>query len=153
MISRKVNLFLNRFVRLVEENHQTITEYFMNDLLKNNDVNAYRNIDRYVIYESSNSIYRNLSIWISQSYTRESIKEKYTALGNDRFSRGIPFHQVQKAMVLQKRHLWLYVMDNMDDDKLDYMEALELNNRVALYFDRAIFFMLKGYHDQMNKII
>ena len=151
MIHRKINLFLNKFVRLVEENHQTITEYFMNDLLKNNDTNAYRSMDKYIIYESSNMIYRNLSHWISQTYSKESIKERYIALGKDRSSRAIPFPQVQKAMVLQKRHLWLFVMENMDDDIIDLIETHELNNRVALYFDRATFFMLKGYDEKINK--
>jgi hypothetical protein len=31
------------------------------------------------------------------------------------------------------------------------MEALELNNRVTLYFDRAMLAVLKGYMEMMNK--
>lgn len=151
MLPVKKNLFLNKFINLVEENHQAITEQFMNDLLHNNDTPAYRSIDRYVIYESSNGIYRNLSKWTSQNFSKENIESKYVPLGKDRWERGIPFPQVQKAMVLQKRHLWIYVMKEMDNEIFDYMEALELNNRVALYFDRATFFMLKGYDEKINK--
>jgi len=151
MINKKINLFLNKFVQLVEENHQIITEYFMNDLLRNNDTTAYRSVDKNTIYQSSNMIYRNLSIWISKSFTKESIKERYINLGKERFCMAIPFPQVQKAMVLQKRYLWIFVMENMEEELIDYIEAQKLSNRVGLYFDRAIFFMLKGYDEEINK--
>ena len=151
MIVKKKNHFLNRFLLLIEENHQSITDLFMNDLLHNNDTAAYRSMDKFIIYESSNIIYRNLSKWTSQNFSKENIKSKYVALGKDRWKRGIPFPQVQKAMVLQKRHLWLYVMNQIKDEVFDYMEAIDLNNQVALYFDRAVFYMLKGYDEKINK--
>ncbi len=45
----------------------------------------------------------------------------------------------------------MIVMNRMYDDKTDYMEALELNNRVTLYFDRAMLAVLKGYMEMMNR--
>jgi len=144
MLRRKDFLF-NRFVKLIEENHQEITNRFMNDLLKHADTAAYRNIDRDFIYESSDRIYRDLSKWIAREYPKKKIEERYSTIGKDSYISRIPFHQAQKALVLQKRHLWLFVIDMLDDDNTMYMEAIELNNRVALYFDRAIYYMLKGY--------
>ena len=145
------NLLFNRFTRLVETNHQVITERFMNDLLKNSDTVAYKNINSYVIYESSDKIYRDLSTWIARDYPKEKIKEKYVKLGRERYAMNIPFPQVQKAMTLQRRHLWLFIMDKLYDDKTAYMEAIQLNNRVTLYFDRATFFMLHGYQTELKE--
>ncbi len=66
-------------------------------------------------------------------------------MGKERCDAGIPIEQVLKALMLQRRHLWLFVMNRMYDDKTDYMEALELNNRVTLYFDRAMIAIVRGY--------
>ncbi len=147
---RKPNILFNRFVKLIEENHQEITEHFMNDLLKNNDTMAYRKISRDLIYDASDVIYRDLSKWIIKDYPKEKIEDRYRKLGRDRFEQEIPFPQVQKAMVLQKRHLWLFVMDKLYGDLTSYKEAVELNNRVVLFFDRATFFMLNGYNEKIK---
>lgn len=144
-IIRKQNILLNRFVKLIEENHEELTEIFMNDLLKHPETEAYRNSDRDEIYRFSDLMYRDLSLWISREFSKEKIEERYGKMGKERFEAGIPVEQVLKALVLQRRHIWLFVMNRMYDDMTDYMEALELNNRVTLYFDRAMIAMVKGY--------
>ncbi len=145
------NIYFNRFVQLIEKDHQIITDRFITDLIKNPDTPAYHNIDINSIYEYSDKVYRDLSIFISSDYSKEKIEKVYTNIGKDRMNNGIPFSQVQKAITLQKRHLWLYVLDKLYDDNTAYKEAIELNNRVLLFFDRATFYMLKGYEEIFNK--
>jgi hypothetical protein len=150
-IVRAKNLLSNRFVQLIEENHESLTEIFMNDLLKHPETTAYRNADRDEIYNSSKIMYRDLSQWISREFSKQKIEERYLKVGRDRFDMGIPIQQVMKGLILQRRHIWLFVMNRMYDDMTDYMEALELNNRVTLYFDRAMLSALKGYMEMMNR--
>jgi len=145
------NIYFNRFVQLIEKDHQIITDRFINDLIKNPDTQAYHNIDIKSIYEDSDKIYRDLSIFISSDYPKKKIEEVYTNKGKDRLDHGIPFSQVQKAITLQKRHLWLYVLDKLYDDSTAYRDAIELNNRVLLFFDRATFYILKGYEEFFYK--
>jgi len=135
----------NRFVKLIEENYLDITERFMNALLKDPETSAYVPIDQNEIYQFTVRLYKDLSKWIGTSFSKEQIKERYLALGVEMNSLNVPFYQVQKAMVLQKRFLWVFVMDKMYEDSTSYKEAIFLNNRVVLYFDRATFYMLKGY--------
>lgn len=149
-IIRKKNILLNRFVKLIEENHEELTEIFMNDLLKHPETDAYRNSDRDEIYRFSDLVYKDLSVWISREFPKEKIEERYGKMGRERFEAGIPVEQVLKALVLQRRHIWLFVMNKMYDEMTDYMEALELNNRVTLYFDRAMVAMVKGYMKMVN---
>ncbi len=145
------NILSNKFIQLIEENHQELTETFMNDLLKHPETAAYRGADRDKIYESSVTMYKDLSKWISREFSKDKIEERYVKVGKERFDMGIPVQQAMKGLILQRRHIWLYVMNRMYDEKTDYMEALELNNRVTLYFDRAMLFMLKGYMEMLNR--
>ncbi|HDP80572.1 MAG TPA: hypothetical protein ENN21_07005 [Spirochaetes bacterium] len=148
---KKTNILMNRFVELIEGNHQEITERFMNDLLRDPQTIGYRNLDRQMIYESANSIYRDISTWIGKNYPREEIEKRFRKLGRDRFEQGVPFSHVFRALVLLKRHLWVYVLQKVEEDLEVYVQALDLNNRVVLYFDRASFYMLQGYEELFNK--
>ncbi|HQG43346.1 MAG TPA: hypothetical protein PLE64_11605, partial [Spirochaetota bacterium] len=64
---------VNRFVELIEENHQVITEQFMNNLLRNPDTIAFRKLDRQLVYEFADNLYRELSKWIAKDYPKEEI--------------------------------------------------------------------------------
>jgi hypothetical protein len=148
---KKSNILTNQFVELIEENHQEITELFMNDLLKNPDTFSYRKLNRQEVYESANSIYREISKWIVKQYPKEEIEQRFRQLGRVRFEQGIPASQVYRALVLLKRHLWLFVLKKLYYDASIYEQAIDLNNRVVLYFDRACFFMLLGYEEMLNR--
>ncbi|MBN2160477.1 MAG: hypothetical protein JW807_13870 [Spirochaetes bacterium] len=142
---RSKKILSNRFIHLIEEHYEDLTQTFMTDLLKHPETTAYRGADRDEIYRSSVMIYKDLSTWISREFSKQKIEERYVKIGRVRCDMGIPVQQAMKGLILQRRHIWLFVMDKMYDDKTDYMEALELNNRVTLYFDRAMLAMLKGY--------
>ena len=148
---RPANIVENRFVEIIEENHQAITEQYMNDLLKNSETPSYRNLDRQKIYEESDRIYREMSTWIVKQYSKNEISKRYIRLGQDLFDQGVPFSQACKALILQRRHLWLFILDKLYYDASLYKEALDLNNRVVLYFDRAEYYQLQGYETRINK--
>lgn len=123
----------------------------MNNLLHDPDTVAFKKLDRRLIYESADNLYRELSKWIAADYPKENIIRYYRTIGHERFDQGIPVSQACKALILQKRHLWLFVLDKLYDETTAYKEALTLNNRVVLYFDRATFAMLQGYEDKLYR--
>jgi hypothetical protein len=151
MTMKDGNILTNRFVELIEENHQQITEAYMNDLLRNPDTISYRNLDRQLVYESGDRIYRDLSKWIVKQHPKGEVEKHYTKVGRERFEQGIPFPQAYKSLVLQRRHLWVFILDKMHYDVSVYKDAMDLSNRVLVYFDRAAFSMLKGYEDMIYK--
>jgi hypothetical protein len=54
------------------------------------------------------------------------------------------------GLMLMKWHLWLFVQENnFFDSPFMLHQALEFNNRVVLFFDRAIYFTAMGYLDEM----
>lgn len=147
----KSEILTNKFVELIMENHQQITEHFMNNLLSNPETSAYKNLDSQLVYESGNRIYRELSKWITKEYPKEEIAKQFRKIGKEGFKQGIPFSHAYKALVLLRRHLWLFVEREMDSDISDLKQALDLSNRVVLYFDRAAFYMLQGYEETLYK--
>jgi hypothetical protein len=54
--------------------------------------------------------------------------------------------------MLIKRHLWLYVQEQQFfDSTYELYQALELNNKVVLFFDRVIYLVTMGYEDELRK--
>jgi hypothetical protein len=55
------------------------------------------------------------------------------------------------ALILLKRYLWLEVLsEGFVSSNLELYQVLELNNRVVLYFDRAVYFTIAGYQEAME---
>ncbi len=145
------SIISNKFVRLIEENHQEIVEHFMNDLLHNKKTIAYRKLDVNDIYEIGIRVYRELSKWVAKDLPKEEVKEYYKKLGKIRLQEEIPASQFFQALVILKRHLWIFVRRKLDNEFTDYKQAMDVNDRVALFFDRAAYYMLIGYEDEAGK--
>ena len=141
----------NKFVRLIEDHHQEIIEHFMNDVLNNKKTIAYRNFDQQGLYEIGSRVYRELSKWVTKDLPKDEVKEYYTKLGKLRSQEGIPASQFFQALVLLKRHMWLFIRKRLEDEIADYKQAMEINDRVVLFFDRASYYMLTGYDEQREK--
>lgn len=147
------NIIRNKFVKLIEDNHQEIIEHFMNDVLSNNKTVAYRHYDRETLYEIGSRVYRELSKWLTKGISKEEISQYYTQIGRLRMHEGIPTSQVFHALVLLKRHMWLYIRRQLENEISDYKQAMEVSDRVVLFFDRAAYYILAGYEDEQSKKI
>jgi hypothetical protein len=141
----------NRFVRLIEENHQEIIEHFMNDVLHNKKTEGYRKLDAQELYEIGSRVYREMSKWVAKDLPKEEMKEYYKKLGKVRLHEGIPSPQFFQALVLLKRHMWLFIKRQLDNEMTDYKLAMEVSDRVVLFFDRAAYYMLVGYEEELGR--
>jgi hypothetical protein len=145
------SIITNKFVRLIEENHQEIIEHFMNDVLRNKKTVAYRKMDPNELYDIGIRVYKELSRWVERGLPKEEVKEYYTKLGKIRHNEGVPASQFFQALVLLKRHMWLFVKEKLENEMTDYKQALEVSDRVILFFDRAAYYMLTGYEEENSK--
>ena len=145
------SIIANKFVRLIEENHEEIIEHFMNDVFHNKKTVAYRKLDPQELYEIGSRVYRELSKWVAKDLPKEEVKEYYRKLGKIRMAEGIPASQFFQALVLLKRHMWLFVRRQLENEITDYKQAMEVSDRVVLFFDRAAYYMLIGYEEEAAK--
>lgn len=84
--------------------------------------------------------------------TEADIARDYTELGAQRRSEGFLLSEVIQALIVTRQVLWRKVeADGLLDTALDLYAALELNDRVTLFFDRAIFHAARGYEQATPK--
>jgi hypothetical protein len=64
------------------------------------------------------------------------------------YDRGIPLHEALYALVLMKRHIWLYAeFQALFNTGLDMYQAVESINRTVLLFDYATYAVSKKYSE------
>ncbi|MCD6570344.1 MAG: hypothetical protein J7L53_06545 [Deltaproteobacteria bacterium] len=145
MISQKL-------INLIEQHADELTRRLMKDLLTREETKHYRNLPEDRVYERVHDVYSRLDLWLSRDKAKTNIRKHYTELGRQRYREGIPCHEVMMAFMLIKKHLWLYIVENqIIDSSYECQRALELNNRVILFFDRVIFFSAMGYEEERAK--
>jgi hypothetical protein len=138
----------DKLVKLIEKNAKQLSINWLSDVRRHPDTPTYHKFNEEELYNRAFDVYSRLSKWISKETSKEEIHKHYFALGIQRRKEGFALSEVIQAMIITRRHIWLKVMsEGFLDTALDMYKALELNNRVILFFDRAIHFTALGYEN------
>ena len=136
----------DKLVELIEKNAKQLSINWLSDVRKHPNTPTYHEYDEEELYNRVFDVYSRLSKWISRETSKEELYEHYSALGLQRRKEGFALSEVIQALIISRRHIWLKVMsEGFLDTALDMYKALELNNRVILFFDRAIYYTALGY--------
>lgn len=102
-----------------------------------------------VLHERADSVCKRIGYFLGRRLPKKKLARFFTRLGKVRREEGVPLEEEVMALLLLKRHIWLYVLqEGLLTTNLELYQALELNNRVVLYFDRAIYYMTLGYEQE-----
>ena len=143
---RSLKPVCQKLVDLIETHAEELATNLLQDLLKNEKTPTYRTINISEVYERSYNVYRNLGRWISFETNEKEITDHYNQLGTRRRGEGFALSEVIHALILTRRNLWRKIQfEGLLDNIFDMTQAMDLNSRVLLYFDRAIFHTALGY--------
>ena len=145
------HLISNKLVEFVEKNSDVIIKEWLNKI-SNNEISNFtkENID--FVRARAEYILNNLNQWVSYDTPKEEIGRKYADEGKEFFRRGVPLCEVFRSAVLLRRILWLFVVNESGFDSAFQLHQMsELNDRVILFFDRAHYFITRGYMEEMNR--
>jgi hypothetical protein len=148
-----MNLISNKLVEFVETHSDIIVKEWLNRV-KDNEVSTFTidNID--FVRTKAEYILKHLNQWVGYDTTKQEVGKKYAEEGKEYFNMGIPLCEVFKSMGLLRSVLWFFVVNESSFDSAFQLHQMrELNDRVILFFDRAQFYITRGYMEAMNKKI
>ena len=135
-----------KLVDLIERNADELTKSWLCDVRKDECTPTFHTYDQLKLYERAYTVYSQLGKWVSHETTKEEIAKHYMELGAERREEGFSLSEVIQALIIIRRHLWRKVLgEGLLDTILDLYQAIELNNRVLLFFDRAMYYVAAGY--------
>jgi hypothetical protein len=139
-------------VELIEKNAEKLAQQWLKDVRQNVRTPFYHAFNPDDLHERAITMYKGLGHWLSVETPKEETARFYKKYGYERFREGFPLPELIYSFILFRRHLWLYILHvGFLDSAYELLRALELNNRVILFFDRALYNMAMGYQEVSKK--
>jgi hypothetical protein len=147
----EVIVLTRRFIKMIETRADKVAKLWLKEVKQSKYTPTYNHFPEELLFERAMAVYERLGYWLSPETKKEEIRHFYMNLGQRRFQEGFRLEEVIMAIILLKRYLWLEVIsEGFTQTNLELYQALELNNQVVLYFDRAIYYTSMGYMEAME---
>lgn len=149
-------MLTTRLIRLIEDHADSLTREAVQDILSNPRTPSFRRVPGDELVDRVDALYRNLGNWIGDPKD-DAVREAYEDWGRRRFRQGIPISEIAYALILAKQHLRRYIRDHglveFSGDRVVPGEFLplqlhgvqELNAMIGEFFDRALYYLARGY--------
>jgi len=142
----------DKLVKLVEDNVERIAQKWCSAVRSHAATPAYHSLPEKECLYQAKSIYRQLRHLLDYETSREELNQSLIGFAESRLDEGLPLSDVIYALILMRRHLWLFAEQEAmgEYDALGLHLTLEFNNRVILIFDRAIHIAAQRYEKKVK---
>ncbi|MBN1496333.1 MAG: hypothetical protein JXA07_06160 [Spirochaetes bacterium] len=147
-----IHLISDKLVELVEKHSKIIIKRWTARLVTDPTTSSYSIKNIKYVEAKAQSMLEGLGRWVSYETTKEEIGKRFAQEGKDLFDMNIPLCEALRAMYTLRRTLWLFVEnESLFDSALQLHQMMELSDRVILFFDRAEYYIIRGYMEEMHK--
>jgi hypothetical protein len=134
------------FAKFIERFHEEIKEAFIEDTYEKREILSHYHLGRTILEDLADSVVLEFTKNIDRKTSVEGIADKYVRWGINCCEERLSFSEIVRAFILLKRHIWLFFQEsNFAGQPFDVRSIVALNNRTALFFDRAIYYFLVGF--------
>jgi len=150
-----------RLIKLIETHAESLTHEVVQDVRTNEHTRSHSRIPTEELSFRVLALYRNLGNWIGDPKD-DAIRHEYEEWGKIRCQQGIPTSEIAFCLILIKKHLRSYIREHaavvFSGDRLvpgemvplELYSIQELNYVVGDFFDRALYYLLRGYELQVR---
>lgn len=150
-----------RLIKLIETHADSLTRAVVADILTNDHTRSHLSIPEEELTTRVLRLFQNLGNWIGESKD-DAICTEYEEWGRIRCRQGIPLSEIIYSLILTKKHLRRYIREHgfveFSGDKFASGELVpfelysiqELNYAVGDFFDRALYYLTRGYEIQVK---
>lgn len=140
------------FAKFISGFHDQIRENFIQDAFHKRELLAQYQLGKEMLYELSSAILTEFEINIDRRTPVEHIADQYVRLGIKCAEDHVSYSEMTRVFILLKRHIWLFFQESdFAGQPFDVRSIVALNNRTALFFDRAMYYFLVGYEQTSSE--
>jgi hypothetical protein len=148
----EVRTFELEFAKFIQRFHEQIKEAFVEDTFDKREILLDCPGGRKILEELADDVLKEFTSNVDRKTAVEVVAERYCQLGMRCCLDDVRYSDIVRVLTLLKRHVWLFFQENnFAGQPFDVRSIVALNNRTALFFDRAIYYFLTGYEDAANK--
>ena len=143
---KKKYFLSDHLIEVIENNADIITQKWVEDVLTKKSTQSYKRLDKKKVFDRGKKVILNFGHWLDGTYADKDIRKFHKELGLKRRSEGFKSSEVISALSLIRKNIWEFALSQgMWNKPIDIYSALELERRMMLFFDKAAFYLSKGY--------
>jgi len=148
------HLISDTLVRLIEDHTVEILKRWRDQIENDPTTQSFSEKNMDYIETKLRSVLGYLGKWVSYDTGKEEVGKLYAREGIELFKMKIPLCEAERALFVLRRTLWLFVENECSFESAYQMHQMrELSDRVILFFDRALYYLIRGYTEEMNRAI
>ncbi|MBN2109026.1 MAG: hypothetical protein JW832_16490 [Deltaproteobacteria bacterium] len=145
-------IFFDRLVACIQNSSEAIVRQWIDHLKSDPTTATFAESDLKRFEIRALELLVNLDEWINYDKDKTDVGRRYAQEGIGLFKMGIPLCEGIRGLILLKRTIWLYLMYEMPlDTVIELNELRELNDRMSLFFDRAEYYFMRGFMEEMSR--
>jgi hypothetical protein len=140
-----MSIMAHRLMKLIERHADALAETLESKIAGSERCGDYARVSGDELRTLVGGIYGQLGTWLVTK-TEEDIERRYTMIGTRRAEQCVAVSQLLWCIVLVKENLWDY-LKNLEDleNTSEVFGELELMQMVDQFFDRAMYFAVRGH--------
>jgi 8-oxo-dGTP diphosphatase len=149
-LEQKKKYFLSdRLTEVIEKNASLIAHNWTEEVLDKKSTINYRNLDKDEVFQRGLKVILQFGQWLKGFYTDKDNRDFYVQMGKDRKTEGFRASEVISALSLIRKNIWEFALSQgMWNSAIDIYIALELERRMMYFFDKAAFYLSRGYESE-----
>ena len=138
----------DELVALIEARADEIAALWLVEVRSNPTTRSYREMDPDELAARAGSAISQFGHWLKGAESEEEVKSFYRLLARERKRQGIPLHELLSSLTLLKKQVWMFARTHdLWERPIDMYRVLELNRRMAAFFDRAMVHAAKQFRE------
>ncbi len=143
--------FTAKLVDLTQKNADTIARQWAKDIKTNVKTYSYHNASEEEIILQAKYFYNNFQLMFFNESPYEQAKEIFENYAEERYKEGIPLHEALYALILMRRHMWLYAeFQSLFNTEVEHQQAVGSLSRTILMFDYIIYVVARKFWEMMK---
>ena len=144
--------YATKLIEITEQGADRIALQWLKDVRANPKTPAYHNFSDEKALSHAVAFYRNFrSLFITEK-PFDAAQKFFTKYADERYSEGIPLHEAVYALILMRRHIWLFAeFQTLFVSTVEHQQAAESLTRTLLLFDYATYVIAERYEALMKR--
>ena len=143
--------FTAKLVDLTQKNADTIARQWAKDVKTNAKTFSYHEAPEEKIIRHAKEFYNNFLMMFFNESPYEQAKEIFENYAEERYKEGIPLHETLYALILMRRHMWLYAeFQSLFNVEVEHRQSVESLSRTILMFDYIMYVVTRKFWEMMK---
>ncbi len=138
----------DKLLNFAEQHAKEIAREWHKALISNPRTQSYRKVREFKLVNEGENFYKNLKKLYFEQNMYDVVSAYFTRFAQDQFYENIPLEEAIYAIIMLRRHLWLYAQfQNLFTTSLDQHQAADGINRTVLITDYAMVAVIRKYRE------